>query len=194
MAKSFPAGMARVGGGPFAGSRWQHLARKGFEIRLASNLRSIEGKTRFTSKVASEIPAQSLGEIGDFQIERAVQYSSGGRTAAELATHRPGIYSVRRPAAADDYIINKQTGQFRAGWRKRPIRRAGNEFTAGVFNVRMPVSAYLVFGTRRMRERPILARINEDSRSVVNRVMSRARMRVRRAWQRGGFGFMERFH
>jgi hypothetical protein len=189
-----PTGMARIGSKtPFAGSRWRHLSRKGFEIRIASNLRSIEGKTRFTSKVAAEIPTDVLGEISDFQLERAVQYSSGGRTAAELATHRPGIYSTRRPARQDDYIINVQRGVFRAGWRKRPIRRAGTEFTAGVFNVATPVAFYLAFGTRKMRERPILSKINEDSRAVVNRVMTRARMRVRRAWQRGGMGFMERF-
>ena len=109
------------GGGSLAGSRWGYLAKRGFEMRVASNLRSIEHKQKVVSKVAADLPKDVLNEVVDWELQRAIQYSSGGRTYNELRQYRPGLYSVRRPARSDDHIINVHTGAFRSGWRKRPV-------------------------------------------------------------------------
>jgi len=182
------------GGSGLAGSRWGYLARRGFELRVASNLRSIESKQRVVSKVAADLPKDVLNEVADWELQRAIQYSSGGRTYAELRQYRPGLYSVRRPARRDDHIINTHTGTFRAGWRKRPVRRTGDTFTISLFNVGMKVAAWLLLGTRKMRERPLLRKVADEARPQINKAMTRARMRLLRAARRSGFGYMERFN
>jgi len=182
------------GGSGLAGSRWGYLGRRGFELRVASNCRSIESKQRVVSKVAADLPREVLDEVADWELQRAIQYSSGGRTYDELRRYRPGLYSVRRPARRDDYIINVHTGTFRAGWRKRPISRSGDTFTISLYNVGMKVAAWLLLGTRKMRERPLLKKVADEARPLINRAMTRARMRLLRAWRKAGYGYMERFH
>ena len=182
------------GGSGLAGSRWGYLARRGFELRVASNLRSIESRQRVVSKVAADLPREVLNEVVDWELQRAIQYSSGGRTYSELRQYRPGLYSTQRPARKDDYIINVHTGAFRSGWRKRPVRRAGDTFVISLFNVGMKVAAWLLLGTRKMRERPLLKKVAEEARPLINKAMTRARMRLLRAGRKAGFGFMERFN
>jgi hypothetical protein len=109
-----------------------------------------------------------------------------------LRAYKPGYYSTARGAKKRDYIINEQTGRFKQGWRKRPVKRAGNEFTVSIFNVAMPVAAFLILGTYKMRERPIMKKVIEESRPLVNKIMSRHRMRLMRLWRSAGGGRPEK--
>jgi hypothetical protein len=184
------------GGGKYSkyglsGSRWNYLKTQGFQIRVASNVRSIEGKQKVTSKYAADIPNRVLSEVVDWQLERARRYSSGTISKERLRQYKPGKYSVKRPAQVRDYIINAHRGTFREGWRRRPVSKSGNSFFVSIFNVSMPVAAFLLLGTRIMRERPLLRKVQEESRAIINRVMTRERMRLLRAWRKGGRGKME---
>jgi len=158
---------------------------RNFTIRVASNARSIGGAMKVAAKDAEEIPAAALTEIVDWQVERAKKYSSGTMTRQQLRARRPGKYSTQRSPQKRDFIINAHVGTFRAGWRAARVKRQGKKFLVRLLNVAMPVAAFLILGTRTMRERPILQKIKQESGKIVNRVMSRLRMRLLRKMRRG---------
>ena len=159
---------------------------RGFQIRVASNVRSISGALKVATKYAEDIPAAALSEIAEWQLERARKYSSGTMTYQQLRARRPGKYSTQRPSQKRDYIINVHAGGFRDGWRAARVKRQGKTFSVRLLNVAMPVAAFLILGTRNMRERPILQKITQESGKIVNRVLSRHRMRLMRAMRKGG--------
>jgi hypothetical protein len=177
---------ASGGGGRFgiSGSQWTAKGIRNFEIGVKSNSRSIGSAMAIASKVAEDIPAEMIEEIADEQLELTIRYSSGSISQARLRQFKPGKYSTKRPSQKRDYIINAHVGTFRAGWRKRRVMRQGKKFFVSLFNAAMPVAAFLLLGTRKMRDRPLLQQVVTDTRKLVNQVMSRARMRVLRAIRR----------
>ena len=176
------------GGGRYnlAGSSARYKRMGNLKIGVQSNSRSIGSAVTAASKYASEIQPEMLEELAEFQLRLAVKYSSGTITKARLAQYKPGKYSVKRRALKRDYIVNAHKGTFRNAWRKRRVVRTGNKFRISLYNSAMPIAAFLLLGTRKMRERPLLKQVSLDSREEIQKVMNRLRMQVVRRATRGG--------
>jgi hypothetical protein len=92
---------------------------------------------------------------------RAHELSQGTRSLAELA-QAGHPYAIRHlfataggdaPLAAG--VINRQGGQFDAGWTIVPPQAGPDDVTGDLYNADEPVATYLEEGTRYMWARPV---------------------------------------
>lgn len=102
----------------------------------------------------------------------AQQMSSGPYSQAQL-TRMGHPYARRRPRPPlAAYIINIQSGRFRAGWRVQGPREESGNLVGRIMNA-VPYGAFLDAGTRLMIARPIVQAITKHLQGYALAVMRR---------------------
>ncbi len=164
---------------------------RAFTVEYESNHRQCYLSWMAFGKYIEDLPDELGKSLSEKMLDKAVEFSSGGRTAAELATYKPGLYSVKRPATPEDYLINVQTGRFRSGWRVARTRH-GSRLTPATFRIanstrvgRWNLAMLMFMGTKRMRRRPLPEKLRETAGPEIRRMLHAARMRIYRRAKRG---------
>lgn len=118
---------------------------------LAARKRILAGKTEERFRVAAKLFGAEMQRIAE-------DMSSGRISTAEL--RRLGHpYARRLPvnsAPLPDFLINSQTGLFRASWKMR-VTKTRDGWTVTLYND-SPYAKFMI-GTSKMRERAILQRV-----------------------------------
>ena len=143
----------------FAGAAKQRLA-------LLAQMHAI-----FLVALAKEL---SDGDLWGRQVPTAQQLADAGYP-----------YSTRKPkdsAQNPDYVINVQTGKFRAAW-KGEVTTMGDDWVIVVWND----CDYAKFmnGTQKMRRRPILDEVNARSAARLQEILSAAFLENARIYNAG---------
>jgi len=144
---------------------------------LAARKRLLADQVQGNLRAAAQAHADRMKQT-------AVDLSNGSLSSAAL--RRAGHpYSVRFGAGAAgqaDYIINKQSGTFAAGWQTQ-VQQTTKGWTITLLNV-SPEAKYLL-GTKKARVRPIL---EEVMRRVQDDLPARTRKVTRKAAHDHGTG------
>jgi len=149
--------------------------------RVSGNIRSYQ--LRYTQRARAVTPEvnRAVAEVGTAAMKTARELSSGPLSLKEL--RRMGHPYARRrpfgPGITSPWLINAQSGTFRASWRL-VMRTNAKSVSVSVKNVDPKAKKWLTgAGTRKMVGRPILGeiakrihpRLETETRKVLGRVI-----------------------
>ena len=145
---------------------------------ITSNARNLAAKMRRRSKKYAEAIAEATRENAETVRKQAYNFSRNRYYSLKQLRQMGHPYARRAPMPPKPaYLINRQGGQFRAGWQVRWTRKQDGA-VATVYN-RAPHAQYMV-GTRTMIPRPILDEALTRTKRERDRNIKRARDRAYR--------------
>jgi hypothetical protein len=109
----------------------------------------------------SDLPREVEGamqDCADMVLRKAQEYSSNRYFSLRELRKMGHPYAVRYgPASAGipDFLVNYQSGRFWGSWQAAILRRSGTDYEISVTNT-APWATYLITGTKKMRQRPII--------------------------------------
>lgn len=150
---------------------------------ITSNARNLAVSMRRRSKLYAEAITEATRENAETVRKQAYNFSRNRYYSLKQLRQMGHPYSRRAPMPPKPaYLINRQGGQFRAGWQVRWTRT--KDGAVGTVYNRAPHAEYMM-GTRKMIPRPILdeamRRTKRERDRNIKRARDRAYQRNRRA-------------
>jgi hypothetical protein len=154
----------------------------GLTVQLATNFKSSMIDFKRTCQYMAEIPKDVFQPAQNKALDLAVKYSSG-------PGQPPGTYSLKKARKASDYLINIKSGLMVGRWRKRAVTQTDTEVALALYNTARSGRGFnyplaLFTGTRKMRDRPLPQKIDQDISRELELLLQRHRMRVLRSWRK----------